>query len=194
MARPFRASAFKASWTELLQVGAWLVAVILLFVLVPPRLTPAEDGLPYVRATEFVAAILIVLCVVAVRRGKPRVRVLWAATLFSLVPAVAALFGHLALRSDWTCEYDGRGPVVIGSEMLPEARGYSASLGHPGCRRMIEDSAGDTSAIWDDGELRRRHLVLAGTFMGTVLLFALAAMLAVETYRAAGRPSARRRQ
>jgi hypothetical protein len=163
--------------------------LILLFVLAPPRLTPAEDGLTYVRATEFVAAIVIALCVVAVRAVKPAIRVIWSAAALALAVALAALFGHLSLRGEWTCEYDGRGPIVIGSTMLPQAAAYANTVGTPGCRRMIEDSAGDTFSVWHEDELRGRHMTLAATFMGTVLLFALAAMLAVETYRASGKPA-----
>jgi hypothetical protein len=175
---------WRTSWTDLLQAGTWLVALIVLFVLKPPRLTPGDDGLIFVRAVGFVAAILLALCLVAVRRVDLRIRSLWFAAAVSLVAALIAFFGYEALIAAWTCEYDGHGPVVIGSTMLPDAQRYASGLSRATCEILIQDSGGDTASIWPRAELTMHHLSLAGTFMATVLLFALAAMLAVETFRA----------
>jgi hypothetical protein len=174
---------FRSSLASLLQLGAWLVALIALFVLKPPRLSPTDDGLIFVHAVEFIAAIMLALVVVAIRRRGVRVRTLWLAAAASAVAAVIAFFGYVALTAVWTCSYDGRGPVVIGSTMLAGAARYAASLPGDGCETLIQDAVGNTARIWPQSELNTHHLILAGAFMATVLMFALAAMLAVETFR-----------
>ncbi|QDX25007.1 hypothetical protein FPZ54_02495 [Sphingomonas suaedae] len=174
----------RATWTVLLQAATWLVALIMLFVLKPPRFTPADDGLMFVRAVEFVAAIALALGMVVIHRKRLRLKTLWTGCAVATVAAVTALFGYVALVAQWTCEYDGRGPVVIGSKILAEAKRYAATLSDPGCEVLIQDAAGDTASVWPQYEIVAHHLALTGCFMATVLLFALAALLAVETFRA----------
>jgi hypothetical protein len=183
MNEPSESDRLKEVLSHAFEVGTWLVAVILLFVVKPPRLTPADDGQIFVRAAEFVVAILLLLSIVAVRRSRISIRTIWLLALGCLLAAVAGLFGYTMLALNWTCEYDGRGPVVVGSTMLSAAQRYAVSLGNPGCEVLIQDAAGDTASIWPRAELITRHLVLCGIFIATVILFALAAIFAVQTLR-----------
>lgn len=173
----------RSTWTALLQAATWLVALIMLFVLEPPRFTPANDGLMFVRAVEFVAAIALALGMVVICRKRLRLKTLWISCAIATVAALAALFGYVALVAQWTCEYDGRGPVVIGGTILADAKRYAATLSNPGCEVLIQDAAGETASVWPLYEIVTHHLTLAACFMATVLLFTLAAMLAVETFR-----------
>lgn len=175
----------RGSLDAMLQAGAWLVAIIVMFVVTPPRLTPADDGLVFVRAAQFVVAVLLGLAVVAIRRGRFRLRIVWMAAVGCTLAAVGALFAYLWLLSDRTCSYDGRGPVVIGNSMLPSAARYASSLPRAGCEILIQDVAGDTASIWPRSELIANHLLLSATFMITVALFALSATLAVESLKRA---------
>ena len=106
------------------------------------------------------------------------------ATAASLFCAVVAFFAYRMFLSLWTCgDYDARGPIVIGSKMLPEAANYAAQQ-HANACAIIQDFAGDTASIWNSNELLSRYLLLAAAFVSTVLLFLAAAVLAIETIRA----------
>jgi len=173
----------RSSLDLLFQIGAWLVAIIILFVVKPPRLTPSDDGMLFVRAAQFVVAILLALAIVAIRRGRMRLRTIWSASLAIVLSAVIALFSYRWLSSIWTCDYDGRGDVVIGRTMLPDAAAYARSLKRSECDILIQNVAGDTASIWPKSELVFHHLALSGLFMTTVILFAVSAVLAAEVLR-----------
>lgn len=170
----------KASMDSILQVGAWLVGVIVMFVISPPRLTSADDSQFFVRAAQFVVAILLVLVIVAVRRSGWTVRKLWISTVGALLAAVAAFFAYLFFYLSKTCEYDGRGPMVIGNTMSPGAREYAASDPPKDCRTMLWDYAGNTGEIWPRGELLVNYLAISASFIATVCLFAVTLVLAIE--------------
>ncbi|WP_380780409.1 hypothetical protein [Sphingomonas sp. R86520] len=175
----------KASIDALLQAGAWLVAVIVLFVAAPPRLMPADDAIQSVRTAQFLVAVLLALAIVAVRRGRPRLRTIWSAAASCLVAGTATLFAYLWLLGERTCGYDGRGPVVIGQTFTTEAARYAAAVPGSDCKTLIQDAAGRTDAIWPRSELVANHLLLVGAFIATVVLFALSAVFAGETLRRA---------
>jgi VIT1/CCC1 family predicted Fe2+/Mn2+ transporter len=170
-------------WTAILEFGILVVSAVAFFVITPPRLTPAAES-GWIHAAEFIGAILIVIIAVAVRHQKTGVRALLIATSASLLTAVIALFGYSALVQSWTCsDYDGRGPITTGSQMLTESAAYAARTGRSGCK-LIQDYAGDTTAIWNSSELAQRHLIMVAAFIMSVLLFVTAALFAVETVRA----------
>lgn len=181
----------RADLERLLQVGVWLVALVVLFVVEPPPITRAAGTPPFVHATGFVAAIAIALILVATRRPRRRLATLRWITLGVLIVSVAAFFGYLGLISVWTCDYDGNGPVVIGSELFPGARRYAAEIGRTDCATLIADVAGRTDELWPKSDLVARQLALAACFMITVLGFASSAVLAIETLRL-GSPHPRR--
>ena len=176
---------------RLLQAGVWLVALVVLFVVEPPPISRAAGTPSFVHATGFVAAIAIALILVTTRQPRRRLATLRWITLGLLVASVAGFFGYLGLISAWTCDYDGNGPVVIGSELFPEARRYAASIGRTDCATLIADVAGRTDELWAKSDLVARQLALAACFMATVLGFASSAVLAIETLRL-GSPRSRR--
>jgi hypothetical protein len=175
----------KADLGQLLQFGVWLVALIVLFVVEPPPLSRTSGTPAFVHAAGFVAAIVIALLLVATRKAGRRPTALWWAALTVLAASVAMFFTYLSLTAAWTCDYDGNGPVVIGGELLAEAKREMQYLGQSGCAAMIADSAGRTEELWPRSELVFRQLALAGCFMATVLGFAAAAVLAIEAMRLA---------
>jgi hypothetical protein len=173
----------KKQWTTLFEAAVFLVAAVLAFVIVPPRLTPAGDA-SWVHAAEFIGAIVIAIVVIAARHRRWGVRTLLIATAATLICAVVAFFAYRMFLSLWTCgDYDGRGAIVIGSKMLPDAANYAAQQ-HANACTVIQDFAGDTASIWEASELLSRYLLLAAAFVSTVLLFLAAAVLAIEAIRA----------
>lgn len=179
-------------WTTLSQIVVLLTGAIMAFVWQPPRLTPVDDGTTYAHAARFVGVIVVVLVLIFVRRGDWRARTLMVLTAGTGILSLLCFFTYRLLIGLWTCGYDGRGPVVIGRSMLPEAQRYAVQNAVRNCQAMIQDAAGDTAAIWNYQDLLIRHLSLAALFMATVLLFTIAGLLAVETYRLHGSPAAKR--
>ncbi len=175
----------KGAMDSILQAGIWLVGIIVLFVVTPPRMTPADDSQIFVRAAQFIVAIVMILVAVAARRSDWSLRKLWISTAVTLLASVSAFFAYLYFLLSRTCEYDGRGPMVTGDAMLPAAEKYAAGPPPKDCRTMILDVAGDTEKIWPKGEILINYLALSASFIATVCLFALALMLAVELVKKA---------
>jgi hypothetical protein len=169
--------------TAALDVAVVLVAIIVLFVVEPPRLTPAGSHV-FVRAAEFICAIAILIFIGAARFGGWRPPRVALAAIILLAISVLALFLYLYLLGSWTCEYDGRGPIVIGETMNRDALDYARTIPGAGCDRIIQDYGGRTGDIWPPNQLLSRHLMLAGAFLATVISFSLAALCAIEAFGA----------
>jgi hypothetical protein len=174
---------FRKHWSLLLEISALILGTILIFVLAPPRLTPADDSASWIQLVKFVGALLLAITIVGMRQSPPRPGRLQIATALLAVGAIASLFAYRLLVAAWTCgDYDGRGPIVTGSRLLPEAaRDFAGRTGD--ICGMVLDVAGNTASLWPQSELVNRHLMLAALFLLTALLFLAAAIVAIEMVR-----------
>ena len=113
----------KKVWAWPAQVATWLVGLVLLFVVSPPRLAVDDPPLTIDRFVQFALAIAIGIIFALsterpTRRGQ---RIAAIASAVLLVIAIAGFGWYLYLTDHWTCRYDSGPAMVIGGQMTPEA-------------------------------------------------------------------------
>lgn len=172
-------SRIREQWALLLEVSVVVLGSIFVILLAPPRLSPVIETASWYRLAEFVGAILIVIGLVAIHRTPWSLRGLQWTTIIFVLGAIIAFFSYNGVVGAWTCsDYDGRGPIVIGSRLLPDAAALYPSP--VSACTMVQDAAGNTASLWAQSELLTRHSLMAALFLLTALLFLVAAILAVE--------------
>jgi hypothetical protein len=172
----------KKVWAWPAQVATWLVGLILIFVVSPPRLAVDEPPPTIGKFVEFALAIIIGV-VFALSSGRPSRKNRRASALASgafLLLAIVLFGSYLYAGDHWTCRYDSGEPMVIGTTLLPAAAGYAAQNPGIDCTTLIQDFAGQTSLIWPRGELVNRRLILSALFSMVVIAFALAALFVMR--------------
>lgn len=170
----------KQTWESLAQIATWLIGLVTLFVVNPPRLA-VDDPPPTIdRFVQFTLAILIAIAFAIFARRKAQRR-LSAALSGALLAAALLFFGsYLYFGDHWTCRYDTGSPMVIGQTYSSVAAMYLSNNPGLDCAGLIRDFAGQTSTIWPRAELVNRRLILSALFAGTVICFALSALFAVR--------------
>ena len=172
--------AIEERWALILQASVSILGSIFVFVLAPPRLTPEIETVSWFGLAEVAGAILVVITLVGVRHARMKAKALQLLNAVLLIAALASFFAYRWMVGVWTCrDYDGRGPIVIGSKLLPDAALYYRGKPVTPCV-MIQDSVGDTASLWPQSELLARHSTMAGLFLLTALLFLMAAIIAIE--------------
>lgn len=178
----------KKVWAWPAQVATWLVGLVLMFVVSPPRLAVGEPPPTIARFVEFALAIIIGL-VFALSSGRPSRKNRRASAIASgafLLLAIVLFGSYLYAGDHWTCRYDTGEPMVIGATLLPAAAHYVAQNPGLDCTTLIQDFAGQTSLIWPRGELVNRRLILSALFSLVVIAFALAALFVMRALGARG--------
>jgi len=156
-------------------------------VVLPPPVSIGEDR-PWRRLAQFVAAALLALMFVVARRTSARgPRLWWGIAAGSLVLAVLGAFGYDHLTEAWSCRYDDV-RVVIGDELMPQAREHARQDPGATCERMLEDFAGQVDDVWRADGIRQRQSILAAAYVGTVALFTICIVAAVEAVSRVERP------
>ncbi|WBY06421.1 hypothetical protein PIB19_12515 [Sphingomonas sp. 7/4-4] len=179
----------KKIWAWPAQAATWLVGLIVIFVVSPPRLAVGEPPPTIGRFVEFALAIIIGV-VFALSSGRPsrENRRFYAIASGSFLLLAIVLFGAYSYLGDhWTCRYDSDDPMVIGFTLLPDAARYVAQNPGMDCSTLIQDFAGQTSLIWPRSELINRRLILSGLFSLVVIAFALAALFVMRALGATGK-------
>jgi hypothetical protein len=180
----------KKTWAWPAQAATWLVGLIVIFVVSPPRLAVGEPPPTVGKFIEFALAIIIGL-VFALSSGQPskKNRRFYAIASGSFLLLAIALFGAYSYLGDhWACRYDSGDPMVIGSTLLPDAARYAAQNPGMDCSTLIQDFAGQTSLIWPRSELINRRVILSGLFSMVVIAFALAALFVIRALGAGQEP------
>ncbi len=178
----------KAHWTKLAQLSVWVTCIVFTFLAAPPRESPAHDADTWISMVQFVLAIVLGLIVgLAGKRRQPKSRWMIASALCLLL-GLAGFFANKTAIASWTCEYDGRGPMIIGKTMTAEGATYLRADPRASCTQLLQDSAGNNRIIWVPSEIGNRHSVLVALFLGTVLAFSLSAVLMLESLSAAATP------
>lgn len=180
---------FAAMWQVLAQAATWAVALVVLFVVAPPRLQVDEPPTTIDRFVEFALAIVIgIAFALSSRKRKPEFARRWAVLAGVLLVAGVALFWTYSYRYEhWTCQYDSGAPMVRGSTYRPEPAQYAARTPGIDCRGMLRDYAGAATELWDEAELKNRRLILSGLFAAVVIVLALSALSVLQAL--AARPS-----
>jgi hypothetical protein len=179
----------KKVWAWPAQAATWLVGLILLFVVSPPRLAVGEPPPTIGKFVEFALAIIIGI-VFALSSGRPSRKNRRASAIASGASLFVAilLFGAYLYASDhWTCRYDSGDPMVTGITLKPDAARYVARNPGLDCSTLIQDFAGQTGLIWPRDELVNRRLILSGLFSLVVIAFALAALFVMRALGASGK-------
>lgn len=175
----------RKNWRYLTQVGAWVMALLAGFVL-PPPLWDLRQHSVWFRFSHFMVSALVGLMFIPMSTwSAKRHRRGWAiVSATALVVGIVLFFGYQALRDGWTTAYAG-GRIVVGETYTSEALAYKAKVYAEEKRiipddELVMDSAGKTETIWQVGELRRRALVLAGVYVGTIAFFALGIVTLIQ--------------
>lgn len=168
-------------WDAIWQASIWLGSVVLVAITVPPRYLGSD--LPsnnIIKVTEVIIAVSVGFCFFLFRRTQKRLgaqrRYAFAGIALLIIGAFLFIIYQFEFDS-WTCSYDGRGPVTIGTNLQVDAAKYVAA--HPGadCEYLLQISAGKADKIWAQGDLVFHHLAMVATFLFSVLSFALAMLL-----------------
>jgi hypothetical protein len=169
----------RKNWDKIFQLAVWLASIVLLVVVSPPRFL-ASDPLPdtAIKAGELFLAICVGLCFFIFQSADQKnVRSRYALAGAAMVLVGMTLFLIYQFEFEaWTCSYDARGPVTIGTNMLPEAAEYMRQHPEATCEYLIQVSGGQVEKIWPKSEIIAHHLGLIATFLFSIVSLSLAAL------------------
>lgn len=169
-------------WNEIAQAGVWGVALATPLLWAPPRLAPGVPNDTWIPIAEFAVTIVFAIIWTFLRpRVSPSLFAVAAAVL--LIAGMLSTFQYTRVYSAWTCDYAGRGPVVIGAKLSDEGRSHAARIGTSGCKALIEDFIGETDELWPLAEMIDRYVALGAWYIANLMLFATAAAAALESFR-----------
>jgi hypothetical protein len=166
------------------------------FVLPPPLWDFKEDSVWFHFAHFLVSALIGLLFVPMIawadRRHSWR---WWWVTAVSLSVGIGMFFLYQSLRANWTRTYAG-GRIVIGETYKQDALDYKQRFRTEHQRdlsdeELIMKSAGDTKSIWQEKEMRRRRLSLAGVYMAIISLFAISIITLIQALYCMSKPKRR---
>jgi hypothetical protein len=198
MAKPLSIAAWlqqaRKSWVVLAQGLLWVCGILGGFLLPPPVSLQAGEEKIWLRLGQFIIAFVLGLAFFAGLRWRQLHHALWwyGAALLLLLAGIGMFFRYQQLTLAWTENYAGA-KVVIGSDYTPVAMDYAKQ--HPGisCADLLMDFAGATESIWTRDSIRRHRLILAGTYIVCMPLFALCLIALVQGIQCAS-PVARRKR
>jgi hypothetical protein len=168
------------SWETIWQIAVWVASIVFLAISAPPRFLGSElppSGI--IKTIELVLAISIGFCLFLFRNSNPELpkhRYAFAAIGFLVLAVVLFLINQYQFDT-WTCSYDERGPVTIGTNLEPDAGKYVADHPEANCQYLLQISAGRPDKIWKTSEIVFHHLAMIMTSLASVLAFALAILL-----------------
>jgi hypothetical protein len=184
----------KKNWELILQAAVWLSSAVLLAISSPPRFLAGGLLLsePVVRAAELILAICIAVAFFVFRssegaKSAPKYAAVGVAFLGA---AVLSFMLYQFQLASWTCTYDGRGPVTVGTTLTADASDFMRLHPEATCSYLIQVSGGQVEKIWPTSEMIGHHLMMVSTFLFSVISFALAALLVTFALTAANYRSA----
>lgn len=173
----------RRSWARLAQFAVWATAAIATFVMSPPRKTPALEEATWVRLTQFVLVIVLGLIIAQLSRRRYLRSIYVTLSSVFLVLALTGFFMNMMVIDKWTCQFDERGPMVIGETLTNRAKAHIQKYPDVSCSILIQDFAGNLSEIWTGYEVTTRHALLVGLYLLTVLSFSLSMVFMLEALR-----------
>jgi hypothetical protein len=163
------------------------MAILGSFVLAPPIWDFKEDAV-WFRFAHFIVSALIGLTFIPMssRSNRKHARLWWGISAATLVIGIIVFFQYQNLRADWTVNYSGA-RIVIGEKYKKDAEDYKAKIYSEQKREILDeelvmDYAGATEGIWEKEAIRRRRLILAGTYIISVSLFALTIITLIQAF------------
>jgi hypothetical protein len=180
-------------WAGLAQFAAWASGLVLQFLVTPAALTVADaTAARTTRFAQFVLTVLagLILVLFWKKCAARHVRAWAIAAAVSLSIGIAGYGAYDHFDSRWTCSYLGEPPVVIGSIPTARAAPYYTKDPNVGCDYLLTKFTGYNLDIWDNDEIRDRHLMLSALFSLVLIALSLSAMFLIQAWRCAGRPAA----
>jgi hypothetical protein len=182
MVRDEKATLFdslRRNWDTVWQTAVWVGSAAFLTLASPPRFLGSElPSNSIVKASELTLAVCVGFCLYLFR-AKNRIdksRYAYSAATFLAFGIILFLLYQFEFDA-WTCSFDGRGPVTIGTSLLPEAAAYTLAHPEADCEYLLQISAGKPDRIWPKNEIVFHHLAMFATFLSSVLSLALAVLL-----------------
>src|ERR1700733_6452843 len=131
----------KKTWGPVAQVALWTSGMVALFVTDLPRLWIGAEPPAVLRFCQFVLAILTgSLFVVFRNRARETDARFWLLAALASVVAGVLLYGtYVSLLSYWASEYDGHGPIIIGSILTDDAKAYLRDHSDINTQTLIQD-------------------------------------------------------
>lgn len=183
----------KKKWRTLLQLGALIMTIVGSFVSPPPVWDFKEDAV-WFRFAQFFVTALVGLAIIPMTSHSERrhARLWWIICAIALVLGAVVFFQYQNWRAVWTVNYSGT-RIVIGEKYKKDAADYKAKIYAEEKREisdedLVMDYAGDTQAIWDKNDIQRRRLVLAGTYIFSVSVFALMIITLIQALYCNAKP------
>lgn len=176
---------FRKAWAPIASAAAFSTGLVVVFISTPARLWSAAPPSTALRFTQFVLAVIVGLTVYATRKPpSPQSKKLWlACAITTLVLGASSYFSYQLISDDWTCDFAGRGPIVIGKTHTPATAKYLQENPIADCSRLIAAFAGKTPEIWERDEIITRHFILTVLFSLSVLLLSFSAVSAIQFTR-----------
>jgi len=180
-------SKLKSDWILLAQAAVWLLGLITLFVVSPPRLWPGAAQFEYTYFAQFLVTLILAAFWVyssTLEKQKSARALMILAFAFAIVGS-ASLFSYMIVSASWTCQYDGRGLMVIGETFTEAEAIYAKANDEISCRTLIQDFTGVTKELWNATEITNRYYILVLWFTASILLFAVSIVVTLEAIRSA---------
>jgi hypothetical protein len=176
----------KSKFGALLQLAAWVISVIAVFVIEPPHnIIQSAANLNMTRFVQFVFAILLGLSFIVFQRfSRKKDTKLWIVVgVLCLGIGISVLFAYILALGNWTCEYDGA-LVVKGGTYTDVTAQFLKE--HPGvsCDHLIEDApAHQIDQIWPRAEIFSRYFIMIGLYTFAILAFGSAVLATVQALK-----------
>jgi hypothetical protein len=177
----------KGYWETPAKIAAWLIGLVSLFVIEPPRLWHSTSELvgtsnpgQWLHVAQFILAVLVGVFFLKSARPETRPRMRWLA-LGALVLALAVFVVNQFLIAAWTCGYLDE--VVVIGETYSELASAQLNAAMT-CTRLMGLAHGESSELWPANEILLRYTIIAGLYTVTMLSFAVAALATIDYVRA----------
>jgi hypothetical protein len=163
------------------QVAAWLAALVASLLLPPPIEARAYASDTTSHLARFLVAALLGLVLVPGRlfRSKRHAWSWWALGIGSLIVMLAIVLVYQGESRRWVCGTGDR-YFLMGDELTPKARTYTAESGESDCGRLLADFGFESSALWTKQSIDRVRGRLEGLYLGAFAAAAVVPLLVLQ--------------
>jgi energy-coupling factor transporter transmembrane protein EcfT len=182
---PVKRFAKNGTWVLVSQIGAWILGLIVTFLL-PPPVGPTQQPQAIENLAQYFTSVLVgIVIVLAILKAKRKHLRFWLIPVpFALLLALGGYFVYSHYLEKWAnCLYVHENPprrIVVGVTETPEAhlaRQKDARCNNNSdCNNILYCFAGNEYAVWSKGEIDQRRLILTLLYF-SILPFVIVSVL-----------------
>jgi hypothetical protein len=182
-------STLKRYWKGLAQTGAWLVGIVGVFVFPPPELVGSDSEKTFRLLCVFILSVLMGVLTLPLRKFKTKKAARgWSfASALALLIGVLLFFQYQSQRAQWSAACAKR-RVVVGSVLTDAGKTYAANEAVFTKEAAVFDAGCKPALVWTDASIHSNAVRLHTLYTVVIVLFALAALMAIQAQYCATRP------